>query len=185
MKRLVLIALCLIPSAAMAQGQPQTFTPVPKEQANAYFAECVKKPPSEQFSIQAQQEMCACTAARMTQFFSLEDSKLMYGTDPIKARVAYNKMMTDIYAPCMEGPTREHFYNTCIADPNNAKYGDPQKLCACLGNQMGAYMKVHGAEQYAKLLAYDPNMMDPNSALYADPSFQTFAQKQLLSCVGK
>lgn len=180
MKYLILIALLLVPCVAFAQ---QNFTPVSKEQANTYFASCVKQPPSEQFSAAAQNELCACTAARMTQFFSVEDMKAMTGTDPAIARTAYNKMLVSVYAPCMEGPTREHYYNTCITNPDTAKYGDAQKICTCLGNAMGAHLKVHGAEVFQQLLSYNPNITDPMGAMTSDPSFQTFAQQNLLKCV--
>src|SRR5690606_25980766 len=108
----LLLTLCLTSFAAQAQTQ------VSKETANEYFNNCVKAAsPQQPVSVQTQEMLCACTAARLTQFFSMEDMKTMTGPDPSAARIAYNKMIIDIYAPCMEEPTREYYTGVCTSNP--------------------------------------------------------------------
>ncbi len=178
MKYLILLTLLLAPVAASAQG----FTPVPQDKANVYYQSCASQP--SQFSSQESQNIfCACTAARMTQFYSMEDMKNATSQDPAIARPAYNKMLIDVYAPCMDTPTFEYYHKTCITNPDTAKYGDPQKICNCLAEQMAIHMRGSGPQIFRDILARDPNILDPQAALFSDPAFNTFAQKKLLTCV--
>lgn len=177
MKYLLWTLLFLVPVSAQAQ------TMVDKQTANTYFANCVKQPPTEQFSQESQNMMCACTAARMTQFFTMEDMQAMMSTDPAVARPAYNKMLMHIYAPCMETPAREHYTNTCLANPDSAKFGNPNKICTCLGNNLGEYLRMQGPNLFRTILSYNPNVTDPMQALYDDPGFQATVQNRLASCI--
>lgn len=177
---ILLLTLCLAPLMAMAQAQTQ----VSKETANEYFNNCVKAAsPQQPVSVKTQEMLCACTAARLTQFFSMEDMKTMTGSDPTSARIAYNKMIIDIYAPCMEEPTREYYTGVCTSNPDTVKYGDPQKICPCMAGKIAAHMAVRGQEEFRKLLSRDPNIVDPMAALLGDAEFGQFAQNQLLSCL--
>lgn len=172
-----LFLLMILPVVAQAQ------TPVSKETANTYFTNCVKQPPMEQFTQEGQNMFCACTAARMTQFYTMEDMAAATGTDPVTARPAYNKMIALIYAPCMEIPVREHYYNTCMNNPDSARYRDRKGTCFCLGNTMGTHFKLRGEELFTQILTYNPNITDPMAAALTDPSVQTLAQEKLLSCL--
>lgn len=182
MKYLILLALIFAPTIASAQQAG--FTPVPKDKANAYFQSCVAQP-AQQFSADSQKIFCACTAARMTQFYSMEDMQNSMNPDPNIARPAYNKMITEIYAPCMETPSYEYYYKACISNPDTPKYGDPQRVCQCLAGKVAAHLKYSGPKVFAELLQRNPNLTDPMAALESDPSFMNFAQDRLLSCVTK
>lgn len=179
MKILFLFLLVAFSFPAHAQ------TPVSKEQANAYFANCVKAPPQPGLSAKAQQMVCACTAARMTQFFTIEDMKTATTPNAPGQREAFNRMMVDVYAPCMEEPTREYHYNACITNPQSARYGNPQIVCECMATQVANHMKTNGAAVFRDILARNPNIVDPMSALADDPAFTRFAQSKLLACIGR
>lgn len=173
---ILLFSVFWLPLSALAQ------TPVSKETANAYFGNCVKQQDS-QFSPNAQKMFCACTAARMTQFFSMEDMKAMTGQNEA-ARFALNKMIINIYAPCMEEPTREYHYKACMTNPNTARLvGDPDSLCRCSSHAIAQYVQNHGPRLFQELLLREPAMEDPMQALYNDPKFQTFAQSKLMGCL--
>jgi hypothetical protein len=179
MKQIFLALLLILPSLAFAQ------TPVSKETANGYFTNCVKQPPSQQFSAESQNMFCACTAARLTQYFTMEDWTAMVDNKSPNQRPAFNKMMVNIYAPCMETPSYEHYYNTCLANPETKKYGDSHKICTCLARAMASHMKVNGPNVLEQAIRRDPNIADPMTAITDDPSFTTFAQQNLVSCVTK
>ena len=172
MKYLVLIALLLIPSYASAQ------TPVSKEQANTYFASCVKNASQEKrFSQNAQQMFCACTAARLTQFFSVEDMQVMTSqTDP-NARIALNKMIVDVYAPCMETPSRELYYAACTQTS-----GKTQQVCNCTADKISSHLRDNGSQIFADILSRNPVVEDPWSLLEADQSFNNFKETAAKSC---
>ncbi len=173
----IFLGLFLIAFPAAAQ------TNVSKEDANKYFASCIGQQPSQQLSKDSQNMLCACTAARLTQFFTMSDMQAMMNTNPAIARPAYNKMMVDIYAPCMETPTREFHYNACITNPQTSSYGNPQQICACMADAVANHMKVNGPAVFRDLLTANPNLTDPMAALTDDPSFQNFAQSKLLGCL--
>lgn len=159
------------------------FTPVTKEKANTYYQSCVSQAPTQQFLGNGQEMMCACQAARMTQFFSMEDMNAMMSQDPAIARPAYNKMMVDVYAPCMEEPTRAYHYNACISNPQTARLGNPQKLCTCMSDFVGKHMATNGSLMFSEILAKDPNNMDPMTTVFEDPKFRSYTQSKLIACV--
>lgn len=175
----LLLVFLLVPFAASAQ------TTVSKEAANAYFTNCIAQKSEQSLSPQAQNMLCACTAARMTQFFSMEDMATMTNpqSEPSAQRGAFNKMLIYIYAPCMEEPTREFHYNACMANPQTAQYGDPAKICRCMADEIATHIKINGSSVFEELIARNPNINDPMAALTDDPSFQTFAQSKLLGCL--
>lgn len=179
MKHLYLVLLLLLVPAGTASAQ----TPITPEMGNAYFGNCMKQPSSQPMSQQSQQALCACTAAHMTQFFTREEVQAMGNPNPAIARPAYNKMMITVYAPCMEAPTYEHYYNTCINNPETAKLGDPDKICPCMAGQIASHMKANSSAVFARLLQNNPNMMDPMAGLLADKEFNDFAQSNLVACV--
>jgi hypothetical protein len=171
--------LLLVPFTANA------YTPVTKETANVYFKNCTAQTAEQKMSVQAQNMLCACTAARLTQFFSMEDMATMTNpqSEPAAQRGAFNKMLINIYSPCMEEPTREFHYNACISNPQTSQYGEPAKICRCMADAVAAHIQVHGPTVFEELVARNPNIVDPMAALTNDPSFQTFAQSKLLACL--
>lgn len=172
MKYLLLVTLLLVPSMAKAQ------TLVSKETANTYFANCVKTAsPTQDMSVEGQELLCACTAARLTQFFTMEEWQAMMSSDPAIQRPAYNKMMTDIYAPCMAQPTRERYMKRCARTA-----GLEQRICACTADRLALHVQNSGPQIFARLLAQNPNMQDPWAALESDPEFNAYIDKAGQSC---
>lgn len=174
---------CLFLASLLISTSAHAQTPVTKESANTYYNSCVNQPPSMPFMGNGQQLMCACQAARMTQFFTMEDMRAMMAKDPAVARPAYNKMILHVYAPCMGEPTRAYHYNSCMSNPQITSLGNPEGLCLCAANALADYMMLNGTNLLAGVLARDPNVTDPNAALFNDPSFQTLAVKKTTECL--
>jgi len=172
--------LLILPLTSHAQ------TPVTNQQANTYFTQCVTNSAAteKRFSPESQKLFCACTAARLTQYFSMEDMQTMTDPKNPNQRAALNKMIVNIYAPCMDEPTRDYHYSQCVANPQVARLGqNPETLCRCAADQVADYMKVHAAEQFQIILDHNPNIEDPMQALYDDPKFQSMTQSKLLGCL--
>ncbi|MFA5592246.1 MAG: hypothetical protein WC989_02910 [Micavibrio sp.] len=161
----------------------QAQTPVSKETANSYFDNCAAQPAGESLSADSQNMLCACTAARLTQFFTVEDMQAMADPNRPEARLAVNKMLVEIYAPCMEAPTRDFHYNACITNPDTARYGDPQRICPCMADAVAGHMRNNGPAVFRDILTRNPTIVDPMAALVDDPGFKQFAQSKLLACV--
>lgn len=173
MKKYLLIALLIfISSAAQAQ------TLVSKETANSYYSNCIKAAPAQGFSQTGQQMLCACTAARLTQFFTMEDWKIMNAADPAIARPAHNKMMINVYAPCMGEPVRERYYNRCIGTQ-----GRQQQLCTCTADKLSVYVQYHGPRLLTEILGQAPHMQDPWSAIENYPEFNAYIDMAAQECL--
>jgi len=170
---LTLAALLLLPFSAQAQ----TF--VTKEKANEYFSNCAAAKSGQQaFVGNGQNIMCACQAARLTQFFYMEDMVAMGNPDPNIARPAYNKMLTEIYAPCMGEPTRAFHFNECMASGKVS-----QATCACASEALARHMELSGSNIFKQILAQDPNATDPNAILFGSPEFQQLAGQKTIGCL--
>lgn len=151
-------------------------TLVPKETANQYFANCLNTSTAG-LSAQGQKTLCACTAARMTQFFTLEDMNAMMDSNPAIARPAYNRMMVDVYAPCMAEPARERYYARCAKTS-----GLQQQICTCTADKIAAYLQSHGSQIFSSILATNPTIEDPWVALENDASYNNYIDTAGQSC---
>lgn len=157
-------------------------TKVTKETANAYFNNCINQP-AQGMSVETKQYMCACTAAKMQESMTVEDIKTM-AQQSAAGRLATNKMIINVYAPCIEYPARDHYYTNCMNDPKSKNYtSNVQGMCACLGTQVASYLKQNAKNEFSRILSRTPNITDPMSALTNDPAFMNFAQRKLMACV--
>ncbi len=181
--RIITLLLSLLFSLQLL-GDAQA-TQITKEAATAFFEQCKAQPQQLGLSKQSQKYMCACNAAQMMNKMSVEDVKAMSQQNQA-GRDATNKMIIDVYAPCMEYPTRDYHYNQCLSNPNTKKLSrNTEKLCECAANEVAGYMKSNGSNVFKKILTETPNITDPMSALYSSEKFQQYAQSKLLSCVTK
>lgn len=173
MKYIVYMLMLLVPSMAQAQ------TSVSKETANSYFENCVKaSAPSQTMSQEGHEMLCACTAARLTQFFSMEDWTAMMSQDPAIARPAYNKMTINIYAPCMAEPTRERYAARCAKTS-----GMNQQICTCTAEKIAFHLQYYGSSIFTNILAQNPNVTDPWAALEEDAGYNSFIEKAARECI--
>lgn len=172
---LVLIAL-------MIALPVQAATEISDEMANQYYDNCLKGQ-APNLSQQTQQTMCACTAAQMKTGFTVEDMQAMSKKDEA-ARLAFNKMIINVYAPCIQYPAYDYYYSVCSADPRTASMtNNPQAMCNCLAGKVSGYLGQNSTQVFQDLLTRQPFMTDPMMALTNDPQFDQFAQSQLLTCV--
>lgn len=173
---LMLLALLTLPGIAAAQ------TPVTKETANAYFNNCLQQP-AQGMSAETKQYMCACTAAKMQESMTVEDIRTM-PQQSAAGRLATNKMIIEVYAPCIEYPARDHYYLTCMNNPQSKNYTkNVQGMCSCLGTQVATYLKQNAKSELSRILKRTPNITDPMAALTNDPAFTRYAQTKMMGCV--
>lgn len=175
-------ALLLLLSLAIPAISPAMATPITKDAANAYFQNCQAQP-AQGLSPKSKEFLCACTAAKMMESMSVEDVKAMSQQNQT-GRNAMNNMLINVYAPCMGAPAKDHYYNTCISNPQTKLLGrNPQRLCGCMSDEVSTYLATNGPKVFRDLLSRNPNMVDPMTALTNDTKFQQFAQSKLMGCV--
>jgi len=156
-------------------------TPINRATAEAYFENC-KKNEDPRFPKKVQATFCACTAAELMKSFTLEEMQATAQQNQA-GRKATNKLITDIYAPCIQYPAKTYHYNTCIKDPKSGILGNAEKICSCSAKLVANHLQANAKPMFEKILRTNPNVTDPMQALYDDPDFQKLIQSKSLSCV--
>lgn len=179
MRLLFLTALLLLPFSAIAA------TPITKETAQAYYKTCLTKD-APMMSDESKDLMCSCTAAQMMENMSVEDVQDMSSQDTAIARPAANKLIIDVYAPCIEFPARDYYYTTCVENPETSSISSkPRELCNCMSDEVSGFLAENAQGVFADILDRNPMILDPMEALANDADFQKFAEKKLLGCYAR
>lgn len=179
MRLAFLTILICIASVTSAQAQ----TKITKDGANAYYQNCLSQP-SQGITDKSKEYLCACTAAKMMERMDVEDVKAM-ALQNEEGRKALNYMLVKVYAPCMNYPAKDHYYNNCMTNPQTKTLSkNPHGLCKCMSDEVAQYLGNEGPQIFEGILKRDPNITDPMIALTNDKQFQSFAQSKLLGCVG-
>lgn len=175
---LILAALALLPLAARAQ------TAISQDMAKKYYENCKSRPdPMNAMSAQSKDMLCTCTAAQMMKSMTVEDIKIMGGNDQ-PARNALNKMLTEVYAPCMEFPARDLVYGNCVANPQlKAAAPNLEGLCGCVAGQAAQYIAANGPGLMRSELAKNPNVTDPLGPLMHSDGFTKASQAFTMQCL--
>ncbi len=172
---LLLLTILLTPNLATAE-------PVSKAQAKAYYQNCSSKP-SPNMSVETQKLLCACTAVQMHKNMQVEDVQEMALQNEI-GREATNKMIVRAYAPCMQYPAKELYYQNCISDPQTQTLTEnPQEACACMSERIATYLSTRGVDVFKSILTRSPNIVDPMAALAEDAQFKNYTRNELMGCL--
>lgn len=157
--------------------------PISKEMADQYYQNCITAQSGQQISKETQDLLCACTASKMMDEMTTNDIQAMNAQDE-SARLAMNHMIVNVYAPCMEYPAKDHYYNTCISNPQTKTItNNPESMCNCVSNKVARYLGQNGKKVFGDILNRDPNIIDPMAALESDTEFQSYVGKQALTCI--
>lgn len=156
-------------------------TPVSRDVANEYYKNCAAQS-DPRFSQDTQNLFCACTAVKLMENYTIEDMQATARQDA-SARKATNKMITDVYAPCIRYPAREYHYQTCVEDPKTKMLGNAEKICNCSANQVAEHLQVNAPKMLRDILRKQPDIMDPMQALYDDKNFQRVIQSKVTGCI--
>ncbi len=168
--------------ALMTLSLPAMATEISDATANKYYQNCLQGQ-APNVSETTKQTLCACTAAQMKTGFTMEDMQAMSKKDEA-ARLAVNKMIVNVYAPCIQYPAHDYYYNVCVTNPQTAGLSkNPQALCGCLAQKVSGYLSQNSQQIFRDILTRNPYITDPMGALTSDPQFDQFAQSQLLTCV--
>lgn len=161
------LVLALNVSAASAQ------TPINPQMAQNYMNSCVQQP-SGTMDAPTLSQFCQCTALHIQKNITLEDIKAQAGNDQA-ARIALNKTVTQVYAPCIQYPIRALVAKRCAAEPQTS--GNPA-LCNCISDNMATYTQLEAPKQLPILFGQNPNITDPSTAFMSTPQFES-TQKQI------
>lgn len=175
-----ILALALL-GLFLTTTAPAFATPISKDMANKYYESCAANT-DPNFTKEVQELFCACTAAQLVDSFTVEDMQATSQQNQA-GRNATNKLITEIYSPCIQYPAKQYHYNSCIANPKTKMLGNAEKICNCSADLVASHLQKNAKSLFKDILRKNPNIGDPMQALYDDPKFQSFAQSKIMGCV--
>lgn len=178
MFRILFLLVTLLAHPSQAQ------TPITKDAANAYYKNC-KAQNDPRLRPETQEALCACTAVQMIEKMSVEEVQTMASNDQ-SGRISLNKMLVEVYAPCMNFPVQDMIADECMNDPKVDMAGlkmNKSVLCNCMGEKTGAWMATVGRSLMAQILTQNPNITDPIGPVMEDKSFRQQAYQNMMACM--
>jgi hypothetical protein len=178
----------VVPQASSETADPETSVPkeTPTETINDFSARYYQKCLAKKDKIIAganQQMLCACSAQKLVEQMTIEDVKTMATVTP-EGQFQRNRMLLQVYAPCMEYPARALLHENCVNGANiKKKLPNYEQVCNCMADGMAQYVAQNGPSIIAKSLRDNPNDLNPLSNLMNSPDFQAKAQAELSTCI--
>ena len=176
---LSLTVLCVLSSTSAVRAEG---TAVSKDMADNYYQNCMSKP-NPILSDKTKDMLCTCTAARMMKGLTVEEMRTMTQNDEA-GRLALNKMLVEVYTPCMEFPIRDLVYDNCIKNQSQmASVKNLEGLCGCMASETAEYVAKEGPQTIRNALKTDPFIADPMGPLMSSPEFQKASQEFTMGCL--
>ena len=176
--RIIIVFLAMVLSPGLARAE----SAITKGIANAYYKNCISRD-DQRMSDSAQSALCSCSAAQMIEKMSIEEVfRMKKELGP--GRIEYDKMLTEVYGPCMEVPVEETLYNECMNDSKVEQFylRDKNKLCRCTSQKSARYLADNGVNVMTYLLKDAPAMEDPMDYILNDGRFRQQAYNNLYVC---
>ena len=171
---ILLLAFSLLPVSA---STTRAETRIDQKTMQQYYKNCLVHAASDQtMSEGTKSTYCQCTALYFQKTMTMEDVIASTGNDD-KARLALNKIVTSVYAPCMEYPVRDLISRQCAVDVNN------RKICNCISDNMGAYTAKMAQKKLQDILANSPFVTDPMAAILDSAEFKKTQEQIAFSCI--
>lgn len=152
-------------------------TPIDASTAQAYYQNCTKQN-DPRMTTETLDIFCQCTAMHMQKSLSLEEMQSMSGSTPTD-RAIVNKVIVEVYAPCMEFPVSDMIFQKCQSDTNLAH----ANICTCLSGEMAAYTARTSQDLLADILREDPDIVDPMAPIVNSADFSRHEQATILKCI--
>ncbi|PJB73556.1 MAG: hypothetical protein CO093_00400 [Alphaproteobacteria bacterium CG_4_9_14_3_um_filter_47_13] len=177
----LLKTLCLIIFLTGIGALPASAqTPIGKEQASNFYNSC-KSRQDPRMTPQIQDDFCACTATHMMATMSIEDIQIMTGNTP-EAKTMQNKMLLDVYTPCMNYPTQSLVKGECQKNAAIAK-ASKENLCNCMAEKTGLWFTKEGRALMQRVINENPDVFDPIDPVMESPEFKTQSYNNMLACM--
>lgn len=176
---LVLLTI-LSTSAAFAQ------TPVSRDQAQNYYEKCRSKT-DPRVHPETMDAFCSCTAKEMIKSMSVEDVEVM-GSGVGQSRDKLNKMILEVYTPCMNYMVTEMVGAECMTNPDIDKFSgkiNKPALCQCMGEETGLWFTQEGRALMRDVLAKTPNIDDPLGPVMETKAFKEQTYSSISTCLLK
>ncbi len=170
--------------SGILSGNTYAQTPISKETANAYYNNCMLTP-DKRMSKDTHMMLCSCTSVKMMETMTIEDIQVM-AQQSQAGRDMLNKMLLNVYAPCMNFPVQDLVELECLQDKKIDMAGvkmDRSALCHCVAKKTGTWFSSTGTALMAKVIAKNRNITDPIGPVMDSPDFRRESYDNLISCL--
>lgn len=177
-RTILALLLCGLIGIAPASAAPSG-TPLTNDMVSKYYAQCLVASDKEgTMTPESSKSYCACTSGQMKNWIAQEDIKAMSGQDQA-ARNVINKVLINVNAPCTRFPIHDMVYKECLSKSM------AQGTCECLSNGIGTYLQDQSESLMGKILAANPNAVNPLGEIMNSPEYQKQEKAIAMSCIAK
>ena len=177
---LVVIALFIMLMPGMASAKPVT-----QKIANTYYDVCMSHD-DPRMDAESQMNLCSCAAARMMSFLSLEDMAHMSADVKNTAgRAIYDKMLVNVYGPCLKLPVQKALAEQCVADRKIKQFmlRDTTGMCECMAARTGDYMDHDSDNILGTIVEQDPKVTDLFPRMMTSSRIRGAAENFIYTCM--
>lgn len=156
------------------------------EISEEYYKNCIKdKHPI--LTDLAAESMCLCTSAGLVEKMSLAEIQFMEEKDSTRGKKARQRMLDDVYAPCMEYPVRDTVYERCMEDIDFRKRAgkDADGICSCAADTIEAYTARDSKKFLAEIMEKNPETKNPMGDFLESDLFMGLNMKWIVHCARK
>ena len=116
---------------------------------------------------------------------TLEDIAGMNDKPATPGRVAYDKMLTAAYGPCMAIPVQEQLTKECMTDSRINQFGlrDKNAMCQCMGRKSASFIDQEGPAIVKQILERNPATTDLYAAFMDDQTVRQNAYDNVTACL--
>lgn len=176
-----LTILLMLYASADAQA-----TPVSRDEANQYYQNCVKQD-SAATGPENMRMLCSCAAAKIVEVMTQEELQSL-SPEAAQNRPVRDKMLLDVYAPCLDEIAPELFAHQCASDESLHELGDQIDVtaaCGCVGERAGKWFKGKARTIISELLKTNPLLVDPVAPLMTERQVRREVTGHLVGCSSK
>ena len=184
MKRLGRAFIVITLLGAFAASFSENATPVDKTMANNFFASCLNRQ-DPRMSPDTQEAMCACNAAMIMQNMTVEEVQTMKEQTQA-GRDMLNKMLLEVYTPCINYPVHDLVEAECLRNENIDKAGiamPKAEICGCTAKKMSEWFAKDGGALMRTILEKQPNIYDPIEPVMNSKAFKSQSYSIMIACM--
>lgn len=166
------------------QMTEMTETTVTEEQANNFYVNCMSTR-DDRMTQETQNAMCACQSVKVMENMSVEEIRVM-SSDLPDARMMYDKMLINVYAPCMSYPLQEIALTQCLESEELDLAGlnmPKDELCVCASQKTASWLVDFGPALMNQTLKKNPDMSDPLGPVIENRTFKSHTVEHISNCL--
>ena len=150
--------------------------------ANEYFKNCIAQD-HPILSGENKEMLCACTSSQLSQHFT-RDQMQTSTEDSEDGAYQRARLALQVYTPCIEYPTNALVTDRCLTNTQvQTAVPNYKAVCGCLGDKMGAFMKIKAPAYMRTALAENPEDIDPLRTLLESDLYNDNTQRFLNTCI--